>query len=84
MSGKKGIKLRAWGTLRRLASGKWQASYCGPDLARHAAPITCTVRMDAEHWLATTTAIQTARNTPVPAYPHRYPNRGAALPIKRV
>jgi integrase len=53
MSGKKGMKLRAWGTLRRLPSGKWQASYCGPDLARHAAPITYTARMDAEHWLAT-------------------------------
>jgi integrase len=52
MSGKKGMKLRAWGTLRRLPSGNWQTSYCGPDLARHTAPITYTTRMDAEHWLA--------------------------------
>jgi integrase len=46
------MELRAWGTLRRLPSGKWQASYCGPDLARHAAAITYTAKMDAEHWLA--------------------------------
>jgi hypothetical protein len=52
MSGKKGMKLRAWGTLRRLPSGNWQASYCGPDLARHCAPVTYSTRMDAEHWLA--------------------------------
>lgn len=52
MSGKKGMKLRTWGTLRRLPSGKWQASYVGPDLARHVAPITYTARMDGEHWLA--------------------------------
>lgn len=52
MSGKKGMKLRAWGTLRRLPSGNWQASYCGPDLARHVAPITFSARMDGEYWLA--------------------------------
>ncbi len=45
----KRMKLRAWGTLRRLPSGKWQASYVGPDLTRHTAPITYTARMDAEH-----------------------------------
>jgi integrase len=51
MAGKKGMKLRDWGTLRKLPSGKWQASYVGPDLARHYAPITYTARTDAEHWL---------------------------------
>jgi integrase len=52
MAGKKGMRLRTWGTLRRLPSGKWQASYTGPDLDRHNAPITYTSKMDAEHWLA--------------------------------
>lgn len=52
MAGKKGMRLRTWGTLRRLPSGKWQASYNGPDLTRHVAPITYTAKMDAEHWLA--------------------------------
>lgn len=52
MSGKKGMKLRSWGTLTRLPSGNSRASYIGPDLARHAGPITYSARMDAEHWLA--------------------------------
>jgi integrase len=52
MAGKKGMRLRTWGTLRRLPSGKWHASYTGPDLARHVGPITFTAKMDAEHWLA--------------------------------
>jgi integrase len=51
MAGKKGMKLRSWGTLRRLPSGRYQASYVGPDLARHTAPVTYTGRGDAEYWL---------------------------------
>jgi hypothetical protein len=52
VAGKKGMKLRDWGTLRRGRSGKWQASYVGPDMSRHYGPITYTAKMDAEHWLA--------------------------------
>jgi integrase len=52
MAGKKGMRLRTWGTLRRLPSGKWQASYVGPDLGRHVAQMTYTAKMDAEHWLS--------------------------------
>ena len=33
-------------------SGRWQASYVGPDLVRHNAPHTYTAKMDAERWLA--------------------------------
>lgn len=51
MAGKKGMKQRGWGTLRRLPSGRYQASYVGPDLARHTAPVTYTGEMDAQHWL---------------------------------
>lgn len=45
---------RSWGKIRALAhgSGRLQASYVGPDLARHTAPATFTRKMDAEHWLA--------------------------------
>jgi integrase len=50
MAGKKGM--RSWGTLTKLPSGNWRASYIGPDLARHAGPITYTAKMDAEHWLS--------------------------------
>ncbi|KAA1248766.1 tyrosine-type recombinase/integrase [Mycobacterium simiae] len=50
MAGKKGR--RGWGWIRRLPSGRYQASYIGDDLLRHTAPTTYTAKMDAEHWLA--------------------------------
>lgn len=50
MAGKKGR--RGWGWIRRLPSGRYQASYIGDDLVRHTAPTTFTAKMDAEHWLA--------------------------------
>src|SRR5271166_606883 len=43
---------RSWGKILRMRSGRYQAGYNGPDLARHYAPATFTSRMDAEHWLA--------------------------------
>ncbi|HUE32165.1 MAG TPA: site-specific integrase [Mycobacterium sp.] len=43
---------RSWGKIHRQRSGRYQAGYNGPDLARHHAPATFTSRMDAEHWLA--------------------------------
>lgn len=43
---------RSWGKIQRMRSGRWQASYTRPDLARHTAPVTFTARMDAEAWLA--------------------------------
>ncbi|HZU48704.1 MAG TPA: tyrosine-type recombinase/integrase [Mycobacterium sp.] len=50
MAGKKGR--RGWGWVRRLPSGRFQASYIGPDLVRHWAPRTYTSKLDAERWLA--------------------------------
>jgi len=43
---------RSWGKILRMRSGRYQAGYNGPDLARHYAPTTFTSKMDAEHWLA--------------------------------
>lgn len=43
---------RGFGAIRKLASGRWQASYTGPDLKRHTAPETFTAKVDAEAWLA--------------------------------
>ncbi|MGO9155890.1 tyrosine-type recombinase/integrase [Mycobacterium sp.] len=47
---------RGWGHIRRLPSGNLQASYIGPDLARHTAPTTYTNnkagKTRAEGWLA--------------------------------
>lgn len=43
---------RAFGAVRKLPSGKWQASYRGPDGARHTAPATFPRKTDADAWLA--------------------------------
>jgi len=42
---------RTFGAIRKLPSGRYQASYTGPDLVRHKAPQTFTARIDAEGWL---------------------------------
>jgi integrase len=42
---------RGFGTIRKLPSGRFQASYVGPDLLRHAAPYTFDARGYAEGWL---------------------------------
>src|SRR5664280_1169581 len=46
-----GRERRKFGTIRKLASGRYQASYVGPDLMRHLAPTTYTAKIDAEGWL---------------------------------
>lgn len=43
---------RGFGSIKTMRSGRYQASYVGPDTARHAAPSTFLARMDAEGWLA--------------------------------
>jgi len=51
MAGKKNP--REWGSItsRRLKSARYQASYVGPDLRRHFAPVTLDSKMIAERWL---------------------------------
>ena len=43
---------RGFGHVRKLPSKRIQASYVGPDMRRHTAPVTFDTRMDAEAWLA--------------------------------
>ena len=43
---------RSFGALRKLASGKYQASYVGLDQVRYLAPNTFMTKMDADTWLA--------------------------------
>lgn len=43
---------RGFGYIRRLPSKRYQASYTGADLQRHVAPLTFTLKSDAEAWLA--------------------------------
>jgi integrase len=43
---------RGFGKVRRLPSGRYQASYVGPDGQRHNAPDTFATKTDAGGWLA--------------------------------
>jgi integrase len=45
---------RRFGNVRRLPSGKWQASYLGPDGERHTGDVTFPTEVDAERYLAMT------------------------------
>lgn len=42
---------RDFGTIRKLPSGRYQATFVGPDLARHKAPVTFEVKDAAVVWL---------------------------------
>ncbi|MFJ3621720.1 tyrosine-type recombinase/integrase [Streptomyces iakyrus] len=56
MAGRKPQRRREFGTVRKLASGRWQARYLGPDGQRHKAPQTFETRSDAQDWLNLTRA----------------------------
>jgi integrase len=43
---------RGWGAIRKLPSGRYQASYFGKDLVRHKAAKTFDNKLHAEGWLA--------------------------------
>jgi integrase len=43
---------RRWGHIRKLESGRFQASFVGPDLRRYNAPVTFDSKVLAEGWLA--------------------------------
>ena len=43
---------RSFGAVRKLPSGRYQASYLDPAGTRRAAPETFTAKMDADGWLA--------------------------------
>lgn len=65
MAGKAGH--RGFGRIRKLPSRRHQASYIGPDLARHNAPHTFDTRQDAEAWLADEHRVISAGNWLPPA-----------------
>ncbi len=52
MAARRRARRRGWGTIRQRSSGRWQAYYVGPDLAKHYAPSTFDARADGEAWLA--------------------------------
>ncbi|MGK0722601.1 tyrosine-type recombinase/integrase [Leucobacter sp. W1478] len=42
----------SWGRVRKLPSGRYQASYVGPDELTHTAPMTYSEKGDAQAWLS--------------------------------
>lgn len=52
MAGKRRRNRRGWGAIRTMRSGRYQASFIGPDGRRWNAPQTYVARIDAEGWLA--------------------------------
>ncbi len=50
MAGGKGRS--GFGSVRKLASGRWQARYYGPDMTYHSGPTTFQTKGDAQAWLA--------------------------------
>lgn len=47
----------AFGNLRKLPSGRWQARYTGPDLVTYSGPSTFTTKGDAQAWLSVERAL---------------------------
>lgn len=52
MSTRKRKPRESWGAVRKLPSGRYQASYTGPDGSRYKAPATFDGMTDARGWLA--------------------------------
>lgn len=52
MAGKRRRSRRSFGALRKLPSGRWQASYLDPHGERVNAPETFTAKIDADAWLS--------------------------------
>jgi integrase len=58
MAGRQGQRGSGSGHIRKLPSGRWQASYLGPDGRRHTArtpdggPLTFDAKIDADGWLS--------------------------------
>ena len=66
---------RDWGKVRKLPSGRYQASYAGPDGQRHNAPATFGTKPDAGGWLA-------AQQTDIARGTWRPPGPPRAVPVR--
>lgn len=74
VAGKQGR--RGFGAIRKLPSGRYQASYVGPDTIRRKAPSTYQTREDAEAWLAARRA-EIVGDEWQPPRPHRSTTLGS-------
>jgi integrase len=71
---------RGFGAIRRLPSRRYQASYIGPDMVRHTAPVTFEAREDAEGWLVERRREITG-DTWEPPQPNRAPVRADTFEV---
>ncbi|MGV0645653.1 hypothetical protein ABQE44_19870 [Mycolicibacterium sp. XJ2546] len=71
---------RGWGWIRKLPSGRWQASYVGPDLRRHNAHTTFGAKIDAEAWVAAERRLM-ERDEWTPPAQRRAARRGEELTV---
>ncbi len=62
---------RSFGAIRRLPSKRYQASYSGPDLQRHVAPVTFSSAADAEAWLVDERRLVESNSWKPPAIRHK-------------
>ena len=60
---------RSFGKIKKLPSGRYQASYLGPDGERHNGPVTFLAKQHADQWLAMRQAeiVEQSRKPPAPA-----------------
>lgn len=72
----KGGTRRGFGAVRKLPSGRFQASYIGPDLQRHNAPTTFETKGDAEGWLASERRLRDRDDWTPPSVRANRPRKG--------
>lgn len=70
---------RGFGFVRKLPSGRYQASYIGPDTLRHNAPTTFTTKIDADGWLVGEHRLISSGSWSAPS--ERTKPRAAAAPV---
>jgi hypothetical protein len=60
---------RSFGKIKKLPSGRYQASYLGPDGERHNGPVTFLAKQHADQWLAMRQAeiVEQSWKPPAPA-----------------
>lgn len=72
----------SFGSLRKRDSGRWQATYTGPDGARHNAPQTFYNRLDAEAWLMREHQLMESGTWTSPATRAKLPEAPPVLTVK--
>ncbi len=71
---------RGWGKIQKMRSGRYQATYTGPDKERHKGPQTYDAKNEAEEWLVDERRlIASGKWTPPALRAHEYVDRGQSF-----